>query len=106
MSAAALAQAKLADVSGRWEVMAVELRPNMVQALTVDDPNYMGSVLEVTSGRLAFVVKKGGELNDVCVGPRWAGALVAASSARSGRRALRSATWAIGFVSNGTTVRS
>jgi len=75
-SVAALAQAKLADLAGRWEVVAVELRANTVQALTVDDPAYMGAVLQVTAGRLEFVVKTGGELDDVCVGARWDGALV------------------------------
>jgi hypothetical protein len=84
-STMALAQAKLADIAGRWEVTAVRLRPGLVQALTDDDPGYMGAVLEISSQRLAFVVKKqGGTFDDVCVGPQWDGARVHCASGAFG----------------------
>jgi hypothetical protein len=83
-SIAALAQEKLADIAGQWEVTAVELRPAAIQALTVDDPIYMGAVLEIGAARLAFVAKKGGELDDACVRPSWDGALIRCATGKFG----------------------
>jgi len=57
----------------------------IVQSLQVDDPDYMGAVLEVSTSRLAFIVKpRGGTLDDVCLGPRWNGALVSCVSGTFG----------------------
>jgi hypothetical protein len=83
-STAALAQVTLAELTGRWEVVGVQVRPAVVQALTVDDPDYMGAVLEVTASRLAFIVRPGGTLDDVCLGPHWNGALVSCVSGTFG----------------------
>lgn len=59
-------------ISGAWKVIAVELRGGPVQALTINDPIYMGAVLDVSAQRLAWRIHKGSEpyLSDVCLEPR------------------------------------
>jgi hypothetical protein len=47
----------------------VELRPGRVQALLVDDPEYMGAVLDISDQRLAWRPHKGGTLDEVCLLP-------------------------------------
>ena len=66
---------------GRWKVTAVRVRPAKVQALQLDDPAYMGAVLDASPARLLWAVKpKGGTLDDVCQGPKLeAGAIACAS---------------------------
>jgi hypothetical protein len=75
-SAVARAQTTLADLHGQWVVVGLELRLATVQALDVDDPSYMGAVLEVSGARLSWSYRPGGELDDVCVGPSWSGSVV------------------------------
>jgi len=75
-SSSVLAQATLGQLSGQWVVDSVQLRRATAQALTADDPNYIGAVLEVSGQRLAWVYRPGGELDDTCIGPRWNGAVV------------------------------
>jgi hypothetical protein len=75
-SAVARAQTTLADLQGQWVVVGVQLRLATVQALDVDDPSYMQAVLDVGDARLSWSYRPGGELDDVCVGPRWNGSIV------------------------------
>ena len=80
-SATALAQATFAQLSGEWVVVGLQLRPSRVYALRIDDPKYMGPVLEATNNRLTWPYRPtGGELEDACIRPRWDGSLVACAA--------------------------
>ena len=52
----------LSALSGVWEVTAVKLRDGAVQALQVDDLEYMGAVLDISDRRLAWEPHEGGTL--------------------------------------------
>ena len=60
----------LAALAGDWQVGAVHVDPDGVQALSENDPAYMGAVLAISPGRLSWRPHPaGGTLSDVCDGP-------------------------------------
>lgn len=59
----------LSALVGSWRVNAVQVVPGSVQAITPDDPAYMGAVLTIAPDRLAWRPHAGGTLSDICEGP-------------------------------------
>jgi hypothetical protein len=61
-------------ISGTWKVVAVEVVPNRVQALSEDDPAYVGgAILDISAQRVALRATDRGPratLSDLCTAPR------------------------------------
>lgn len=65
-------QIDFAAMAGRWTVTAVAVGQSGVQALTKDDPAYMGQILEIDADYLAWSGGPGSStatLSDRCNGP-------------------------------------
>lgn len=65
--------ASVTDISGTWKVVAVEVVPNRVQALSENDPAYMGAILDISAQRVAWRAADRdprATLSDLCTAPR------------------------------------
>lgn len=92
----------LAVLGGVWRVEHVSLAAGPVQALVVDDPAYMGAVLEVSPTKLVWRPGAAtGELSDTCDGPAIAADGVRCVSGAFGPPGSRLATEADGRISLG-----
>ena len=63
----------MTDISGTWKVVAVEVVPNRVQALSENDPAYIGAILDISARRVAWRAADRdprATLFDVCTAPR------------------------------------
>jgi len=61
------------DLSGTWKVVAVDVTPGRVQALSESDPAYMGAIIDISAQRLAWRAAGSdprATLSDVCTAPR------------------------------------
>lgn len=62
----------LESLAGAWQVAAVQVSTEGVQALSENDPADMGAVLDIAPDRLAWRPREGGGFEDVCTTPQLA----------------------------------
>ena len=62
----------LESLAGAWQVTAVHVGTEGVQALSENDPADMAAVLDIALDRLAWRPREGGGFEDVCTTPRLA----------------------------------